>query len=93
MMDQMHPDPNGSVDRTPVDVGEGWENPVTREFSDVIVFRSPPWLVQRALFATIVPSALSRGWRGTYPQLSRIVPRSQSQRLESSAVYAEGYVR
>jgi quercetin dioxygenase-like cupin family protein len=42
-----------------------------REFSDVIVFRSPPPFVQRAIFAALTPFARLRGLRATYPQLSR----------------------
>jgi quercetin dioxygenase-like cupin family protein len=45
----------------------------SREFSDVIVFRSPPLVVQRAIFAALAPFARWRGYRATYPQLSRIV--------------------
>jgi hypothetical protein len=44
-----------------------------REFSDVIVFRSPPLVVQRAMFGALAPIAGWRGYRATYPQLSRIV--------------------
>jgi len=44
-----------------------------REFSDVIVFRSPPVAVQRAIFVALTPIARLRGYRATYPQLSRIV--------------------
>jgi quercetin dioxygenase-like cupin family protein len=44
-----------------------------QEFSDVIVFRAPPLLVQRALFGVLAPIARWRGYRATYPQLSRIV--------------------
>ena len=40
-----------------------------REFSDVIVFRTPPPPVQRALFAMLVPIARWRGYRATYPRL------------------------
>jgi quercetin dioxygenase-like cupin family protein len=47
---------------------------IAREFSDVIVFRSPPPAVQRALFGALAPLARWRGYRGTYPQLSRTVP-------------------
>jgi quercetin dioxygenase-like cupin family protein len=46
---------------------------IAREFSDVIVFRSPPLPVQRALFGALVPIAHWRGYRATYPQLSRTV--------------------
>lgn len=48
------------------------------EFSDVIVFRSPPPLLQRAIFAALAPIARSRGYRATYPQISRttLAPRS-----------------
>jgi quercetin dioxygenase-like cupin family protein len=42
-----------------------------REFSDVIIFRSPPLPVQRALFALLAPVARLRGYRATYPQFSR----------------------
>jgi quercetin dioxygenase-like cupin family protein len=41
-----------------------------REFSDVIIFRSPPWPVQRALFGFLAPIARWRGSRATYPQFS-----------------------
>jgi len=44
-----------------------------REFSDVLVFRSPPQVVQRAMFGALAPFAVWRGYRATYPQLSRIV--------------------
>lgn len=44
-----------------------------REFSDVVVFRSPPAAVQRAVFGALAPIARWRGYRATYPQLSRIV--------------------
>jgi hypothetical protein len=45
-----------------------------REFSDVVVFRSsPPVAVQRAIFGALAPIARRRGYRATYPQLSRIV--------------------
>jgi quercetin dioxygenase-like cupin family protein len=44
-----------------------------REFADVIVFRSPPLVVQRAIFGAMAPIALRRGYRATYPQLSRSV--------------------
>jgi quercetin dioxygenase-like cupin family protein len=42
------------------------------EFSDVIVFRSPPLAVQRAIFGALAPIARWRGYRATYPQLSRV---------------------
>jgi quercetin dioxygenase-like cupin family protein len=44
-----------------------------REFRDVIVFRSPPPAVQRVLFGALAPIAHRRGYRATYPQLSRTV--------------------
>jgi mannose-6-phosphate isomerase-like protein (cupin superfamily) len=49
-----------------------------REFSDVIVFRKPPPPVQRVLFAALAPIARRRGYRATYPSLSRttLAPRS-----------------
>jgi len=46
---------------------------VGQEFSDVIVFRKPPPSVQRALFGVLAPIARRRGYRATYPQLSRTV--------------------
>jgi hypothetical protein len=39
----------------------------------VIVFRSPPLSVQRALFGALAPIARWYGYRATYPQLSRTV--------------------
>ena len=55
------------------------------EFSDVIVFRSPPWAVQRAIFGALAPIARWRGYRATYPQLSRIVlaPRDARHPFQS----------
>jgi quercetin dioxygenase-like cupin family protein len=52
-----------------------------QEFSDVIEFRSPPRAVQRALFGALAPIARRRGYRGTYPQLSRTVlaPRTSDE--------------
>jgi quercetin dioxygenase-like cupin family protein len=44
-----------------------------REFSDVVVFRSPPLVLQRAVFGALAPIARWRGYRATYPQLSRMV--------------------
>src|SRR4029434_3572939 len=58
--------------------GRGMPHPLqlalsAREFSDVIVFRSPPLAVQRAIFGVLAPIARWRGYRAVYPQLSRIV--------------------
>jgi hypothetical protein len=44
-----------------------------REFSDVIVFRSPPAAVQRSVFGALAPIARGRGYRATYLQISRTV--------------------
>jgi len=44
-----------------------------REYSDVVVFRSPPLALQRTIFAALAPIARWHGYRATYPQLSRIV--------------------
>jgi quercetin dioxygenase-like cupin family protein len=42
------------------------------EFSDTLVFRKPPAAVQRVVFGALAPIARRRGYRATYPQLSRI---------------------
>jgi quercetin dioxygenase-like cupin family protein len=57
---------------------------IGREFSDVIVFRRPPLLVQRIMFGALAPIAHWRGYRATYPQLSRMVlaPRTPRQPVE-----------
>lgn len=44
-----------------------------RDFGDVIEFRKPPPVVQRAVFGALAPIAYRRGYRATYPQLSRVV--------------------
>ena len=49
-----------------------------QEFRDVIVFRSPPLLVQRAIVGLLAPIARWRGYRATYPQFSRIVLASRT---------------
>lgn len=56
---------------------KGMANPLqaaltAREFSDVLVFRSPPPAVQRPLFGALALVARARGYRATYPQISRI---------------------
>ena len=62
---------------------KGMPNPLqlalsARSFSDIIVFRSPPLAVQRAIFGTLSPIARWRGYRATYPQLSRTVMAPQT---------------
>ena len=42
-----------------------------QEFSDVIVFRKPSRWVQRIMFGALAPIATRRGYRATYPSLSR----------------------
>ncbi len=44
-----------------------------REFSDVMVLRRPPRLVQHVLFGALGLIARCRDYRATYPQLSRTV--------------------
>jgi hypothetical protein len=58
---------------------------VGREFSDAIVFRSPPLAVQRVVFGTLAPLARWRGYRATYPQLLRTVLAPRTQPHGSSA--------
>ncbi len=54
------------------------------EFSDVAVFRKPPAAVQRALFGALAPIARRRGYRATYPSMSRttLAPRPPSHANE-----------
>ena len=57
---------------------KGMPNPLqlalcAREFVDVLVFRSLPLALQHAIFGALAPIARWRGYRATYPQLSRIV--------------------
>jgi quercetin dioxygenase-like cupin family protein len=49
-----------------------------QEFADVIVFRKPPPGVQRVVFCALAPIARWRGYRATYPGLSRttLAPRA-----------------
>jgi hypothetical protein len=56
-----------------------------REFSDVVVFRSPPLAVQRNMFGALAPVARWGGYRATYPQHSRIVlaPRLYDYRQQA----------
>jgi mannose-6-phosphate isomerase-like protein (cupin superfamily) len=51
-----------------------------QEFSDVIVFRKPPPQLQRIVFGALAPIARRRGYRATYPTLSRttLAPRALS---------------
>ena len=41
------------------------------EFSDVIVLRKPPAAIQHLIFGALAPIARRRGYRATYPTLSR----------------------
>jgi quercetin dioxygenase-like cupin family protein len=61
---------------------KGMPNPLqlaltAQEFSDIIVFRRPPRPVQRIVFGALTPIARRRGYRATYPSLSRttLAPR------------------
>jgi hypothetical protein len=49
-----------------------------QEFSDVFVLRRPPPAVQRLVFGALAPIARRRGYRATYPSLSRttLAPRT-----------------
>ena len=60
-----------------------------REFSDVVVFRSPPVAVQRALFGALAPIARWRGYRATYPQISRatLAPPASTAGHQHGAVH------
>jgi quercetin dioxygenase-like cupin family protein len=53
-----------------------------QEFSDVIVSRKPPPVAQRILFGALAPIARRRGYRATYPSLSRttLAPRRSHAR-------------
>ena len=58
--------------------GKGMPHPLqlalfAQEFSDVLVLRKPPPAVQRVIFGALAPIARWRGYRATYPQLSRTV--------------------
>jgi quercetin dioxygenase-like cupin family protein len=50
---------------------------IATEFSDIVVFRKPPPAIQRILFGILAPIARRRGYRATYPSLSRttLAPR------------------
>ena len=61
---------------------KGMPNPLqlaltAQEFSDVFVLRKPPPAVQRVVFGALTPIARRRGYRATYPSLSRttLAPR------------------
>ncbi len=64
---------------------KGMPNPLqlaltAREFSDVFVLRKPPRRLQRVVFGVLAPVAERRGYRATYPSLSRTTeaPRSRT---------------
>jgi len=52
-----------------------------REFSDVVVFTSPPRPVQRVLFAVLAPIGRLCGYRGSYPEYVNRAP-SEVVRLD-----------
>jgi mannose-6-phosphate isomerase-like protein (cupin superfamily) len=51
---------------------------IATEFADVMVLRRPPAAVQRVLFAALVPIARRRGYRATYPSMSRTTAASRA---------------
>ena len=55
------------------------------EFSDVAVLRRPPAAIQRILFGALTPIARRRGYRATYPTMSRttLAPRRSDGRGRS----------
>ena len=68
---------------------KGMPNPLqlaltAKEFSDVIVFRKPPRQVQRLVFGALTPIARRRGYRATYPSLSRTTLAPRPPRATSS---------
>lgn len=62
------------------------------EFSDVLILRRPPAAVQRLVFSTLGPIARWRGYRATYPELSRVVlaPRPAQPQSARSPTQADG---
>ena len=54
---------------------------IATEFSDVLVLRKPPVAVQGLLFGMLAPIARRRGYRATYPTLSRttLAPRPAAE--------------
>ena len=55
------------------------------EFSDVVVLRKPPAVVQRVALGALAPIARRRGYRATYPSLSRttLAPSPSADRSAS----------
>ena len=53
------------------------------EFSDVIVFRRPPRLVQRVAGAALVPIARRRGYRGIYPRYEEMGPAGTPEQVRA----------
>ena len=53
------------------------------EFSDVIVFRRPPRLVQRVAGAALVPIARRRGYRGIYPRYQEMGPAGTPEQVRA----------
>jgi len=51
---------------------------------DVIVFRLPPPAVRRAIFGAVAPIAHWRGYRATYPQISRTVLAPRGRKAASA---------
>jgi quercetin dioxygenase-like cupin family protein len=65
---------------------KGMPNPLqlalfAQEFSDVIMFRRPPAMVQRLVFSALAPIAKRRGYRATYPSLSRALAAHPARTL------------
>jgi quercetin dioxygenase-like cupin family protein len=56
---------------------------ISAEFSNVIVFRRPPRIVQRALFGALAPLARRRGYRGIYPRYAEMRSMGTPQQVRA----------
>lgn len=59
---------------------------IATDFADVIVFRKPPAAVQRVLFGALAPIARRRGYRATYPTLSRTTLAARQPRRADTPI-------
>ena len=50
-----HPDPHGPPDRTPIEIGEVWENPITGEYAKILElpYRNPEGRAVAELLARV----------------------------------------
>jgi quercetin dioxygenase-like cupin family protein len=61
---------------------------LAREFSDILVLKRPPAIVQRVLFGALEPLARRRGYRGIYPRYQEMSSDGSPEQVRADEDFA-----